>query len=93
MPKRTPTTFSLYLAREAGTVVAETYGRLFRAKITDLLHWPESGAPRPNLGEAVRVAVVSPYLIIYQHDGRDDTLILLRILHGRRNVTDRLLRR
>ena len=49
-----------YLAREAGTAVAEKYGRQFRAKIEDLLRWPESGAPRPNLGDAVRIAVVSP---------------------------------
>lgn len=82
-----------YLEREAGSAVAEKYGRRFRAKIEDLLRWPESGAPRPNLGGAVRIAVVSPYIMFYEHDLRDDTLMLLRILHGRRKITNRLLHR
>jgi plasmid stabilization system protein ParE len=58
-----------------------------------LLRWPESGAPRPRLGEAVRIAIVSPYVMIYEYNRDDDTLVLLRMLHGRRNITDRLLRR
>ena len=82
-----------YLTREAGAVVAEKYGGQFRATITGLLRWPESGAPRPNLGQAVRIAVVSPYIVTYEYNRDDDTLTLLRILHGRRNIAHRLLRR
>jgi toxin ParE1/3/4 len=82
-----------YLAQEAGSQVAEKYARQFRATIERLLHWPESGPPRPRLGEAVRIAVVSPYVLIYEYNRGDDTLVLLRILHGRRNITELLLRR
>lgn len=82
-----------YLEREAGAAVAEKYGRQFRDRIAGLLEWPEIGVPRPLLGEAIRVAVVSPYLVIYEYSRADDTLTLLRILHGRRNITDRMLRR
>ena len=82
-----------YLVREAGREIAERYASQFRATIERLLRWPESGAPRPHLGEAVRIAVVSPYVLIYEYSQSDDTLTLLRILHGRRNITDQLLRR
>jgi plasmid stabilization system protein ParE len=82
-----------YLARSAGAQVLEKYASEFRAAIERLLTWPESGARRPYLGEAVRIAVVSPYVLIYEYNRDDDTLALLRILHGRRNITDRLLRR
>ena len=82
-----------FLEREAGPRVAERYAGLYRATIERLLRWPESGAPRPRLGEAVRIAVVSPYVMIYEYNRDDDTLVLLRMLHGRRNITDRLLRR
>ena len=82
-----------YLAREAGQEIAERYAKQFRATIERLLHWPESGAPRPVLGEAVRIVVVSPYVLIYEYSRSDDTLALLRILHGRRNITEELVRR
>jgi plasmid stabilization system protein ParE len=82
-----------FLVREAGAGVAAKYAGQFRATLERLLLWPESGAPRPHLGEAVRIAVVSPYVLIYEYDRGDDTLALLRILHGRRNITDQLLRR
>jgi len=82
-----------YLARKAGHEIAERYANQFRATIECLLHWPENGALRPQLGEAVRIAVVSPNVLIYEYSRSGDTLTLLRILHGRRNITDRLLRR
>jgi plasmid stabilization system protein ParE len=82
-----------YLVQEAGSQVAEKYAGQFRVTIERLLRWPESGAPRPHLGEDVRIAVVSPYVLIYQYSRGDDTLVVLRMLHGRRNITDRLLRR
>src|SRR5579885_2008737 len=63
-----------YLAQEAGVQVAEKYARQFRVAIERLLNWPESGAPRPHLGEAVRIAVVSPYVLIYEYDRGDDAL-------------------
>jgi len=82
-----------YLTQEAGSQVAEKYAGQFRMTIQRLLGWPESGAPRPHVGEAVRITVVSPYVLIYEYSRGDDILVLLRILHGRRNITERLLRR
>jgi toxin ParE1/3/4 len=81
-----------YLEREAGPRVAADYGRRFRQTIERLVDLPESGAPRPSLGAHTRIAVVWPYVLIYDYIRRDDTLHFLRILHGRRNITRRLLR-
>jgi toxin ParE1/3/4 len=81
-----------YLAREAGARVAEDFGRRFRAAIERLADLPEIGAPRSRLGPNIRIAVVYPYLLIYRYTRQDETLTLLRILHGRRNITRDLLR-
>ena len=82
-----------YLDREAGAGVAADYGRRFRLTLEGLVDMPESGAPRPALGRHARIAIVSPYLLIYDYVPDDDTVTLLRILHGRRNITHVLLRR
>ena len=57
-----------------------------------LIDLPETGAPRPKLGPNVRIAVVFPYVLIHEYTRDDDTLTLLRILHGRRNIKPDLLR-
>jgi toxin ParE1/3/4 len=80
-----------YLEREAGAAVAARYGHRFRRTIERLLATPESGAPRPSLGTRTRVAVVFPYVLIYDYSLEDDTLLLLRILHGRRKISRELL--
>lgn len=54
---------------------------------------PETGSPRPSLGINARIAVVFPYVMIYDYHRDEDTLTLLRILHGRRNISQDLLRR
>ena len=82
-----------YLDRQAGAGVAADYGRRFRLTLERLVDMPESGAPRPALGRHARIAIVSPYLLIYDYVPDDDTVTLLRILHGRRNITHALLRR
>jgi len=76
-----------YLAREAGARVAEDYGRRFRTTIERLADLPETGTPRSRPGRNIRITVVYPYLLIYRYTRQDDTLTLLRILHGRRNIT------
>jgi toxin ParE1/3/4 len=82
-----------YLEQEAGQRIAEQYGRRFYRTIERLLDAPQSGAPRPALGADVRIAIVSPYVVIYEYAMSDDTVVLLRILHGHRNITGDLLRR
>jgi toxin ParE1/3/4 len=82
-----------YLARKAGHRVADNYGRRFRIMIERLVDMPGIGAPRPTLGPNARIAIVYPYILIYDYTPDDDTLTLLRILHGRRNVTGDLVSR
>lgn len=82
-----------YLEGAAGARVAEKFSSRFAETIVRLTNFPESGAPRPALGAYTRIAIAQPYLLIYDFTPNDDTLTLLRILHGRRNITRRLLRR
>jgi toxin ParE1/3/4 len=82
-----------YLHREAGPRVAEDYGHRFQDTLSRLLDMPESGAPRPALGRNIRIAIVLPYLLIYEYTRHDDTLTLLRVVHGKRNITRELLQR
>ena len=82
-----------YLEREAGPTVAIAYGRRFGSVLRRLVDLPETGAPRPALGPNTRIGIVSPYILIYDFVRADDLLVLLRILHGRRNITRDLLRR
>ena len=76
-----------YLRRVAGARVAAGYGDRFSRTLDGLLRFPEAGSPRPALGSKARIAIVSPYLLIYEYERQDDALILLRILHSRRNIT------
>jgi len=80
-----------YLQHSAGSSVASDYGfRIFQT-IERIVEMPSSGAPRPVLGEGVRIGIVSPYVLIYQYSGDRDEVTLLRILHGRRNINRILL--
>jgi len=83
----------VYLEQQAGASVAADYGRRFGRTIERLVSMPETGAPRPSLGPNARIAVVFPYILIYDYVRADDTLTLLRILHGRRNISRDLLQR
>ena len=73
--------------------VALEYGGRFRVTIERLLEFPRSGAPRPRLGSETRIAIVAPYILIYDYAPADDVLTLLRILHGKRDITRKLLNR
>jgi toxin ParE1/3/4 len=79
-----------YLQGEAGKSVALRYGERFRAGFRHLVDFPETGARRPQLHADMRIWVIAPYVIFYRFTGDDDTIRLVRILHGRRNVTERL---
>ena len=72
---------------KAGAPVAERYARRFRAAIERLIEMPQSGAPRPALGADARCVIVPPYLLIYDYALGENTVVLLRVLHGRRRIT------
>lgn len=79
------------IAREAGYgAAANCYFRIERL-YDRLAKHPDSCEARPKLGAHIRVGVVVPYLVIYRHANGDDTLSILRVLHGRRKITRKLL--
>ena len=79
------------LAAKAGAIVAERYDAELDALYRRLERFPESGSPRPKLGRLVRIGLVSPYVVFYRHAPDDDVVAVIRILHGRRRVTRRML--
>jgi plasmid stabilization system protein ParE len=54
--------------------------------ISRLTEFPDLGPPRPRLGRGVRIRIVAPSVAIYEH--KNDTVTVLRVLHGRRFQID-----
>jgi toxin ParE1/3/4 len=81
-----------FLAAKAGYGVATKYNAFFEQLYDNLADFPDSGAPRPKVGAKIRIAIVSPYVVIYQYTEADDTARVLRIVHGRRKIAGKLLR-
>jgi toxin ParE1/3/4 len=81
------------LTAKAGELVADRYEAYFGALYLRLERFPGSGSPRPALGQLVRMGIVSPYNIIYEYIEADDTVTIMRIVHGRRRITRRILKR
>jgi plasmid stabilization system protein ParE len=79
------------LSERAGRRVAAKYAPEFKAAYRRLHDLPDSGSPRPKLGSRTRIAIKRPYLVIDEHE--DDVVTVLRVLHGKRNITRDLLRR
>jgi toxin ParE1/3/4 len=80
------------LTGKAGAHVAARYNADFDALYRCLERFPESGAPRRKLGPTVRIGVVFPYVVFYRYVEADDAVLVLRVLHGRRKITRRMLR-
>jgi toxin ParE1/3/4 len=78
------------LSKEAGADVARRYRQGFEDLFARFARFPESGAPRPSLGQRIRMGVVSPYVVIYELE--PDHVMVLRIVDGRRRITRRLVR-
>src|SRR5690242_20561410 len=56
-----------------------------------LAQFPYAGSSRAELGSDVRIKIVFPYVVFYDHTA--DTVTILRILHGHRDITAELLAR
>lgn len=82
-----------YLEHQANAIVAEEIGREIRRGLLRLVQFPDSGAPRPELGTYVRVLVVYPYLLLYEHIPQQLDVVLLRVLHGKASITAEILMR
>jgi plasmid stabilization system protein ParE len=81
------------LAANGGRKAAQRYDAAFERLYERLSEFPESGALRKTLGEHIRIGVISPFLVIYRHVLGEERLTVLRVLHGRRRVSGRLLAR
>jgi toxin ParE1/3/4 len=80
------------LARDAGFAVAARFNAEIEVLYERLADYPECCQAHPNLGANVRVSVAPPYLLIYRHAKGSETVQIVRILHGSRKITRRLLR-
>jgi toxin ParE1/3/4 len=76
----------------AGYAVVARYAADLDEIYDNLAMFPAMGAPRPRFGRRTRLVVLSPYLVIYDHLSETDTVNVVRILDGRRNITRRLVR-
>jgi toxin ParE1/3/4 len=78
------------LASKGAVNAALRYAAEFDALFDRLGDFPGIGAPRPKLGAHARIGIIPPYVAIYDYEG--DTVTVLRVLHGRRNITAKLVR-
>jgi plasmid stabilization system protein ParE len=80
-----------HLDKVSGWRTADRYRDQFRKRIGDLQRWPELARLRPTLGAETRIVVVKPYLLIYDYNRAGNLVSILRIMHERRDVTDRMI--
>lgn len=76
----------------AGITVAERYAGDLQAIYERLEMFPAIGAPRPRLGQNIRIVVLEPYVVFYRYSPDEETVTVVRVLDGRRNVTRHLMR-
>jgi plasmid stabilization system protein ParE len=79
------------LSAAAGPETANRWDRKIWQAVDDISQFPGSGAPRPALGENVRIVPVPPYVVLYEHARGSDAVHLLRVVHGRRNISKDML--
>jgi plasmid stabilization system protein ParE len=82
-----------YLEFEAGARVAHQFGHDVRAALDRLIRFPDSGSPRPEFGTDVRLTIIYPYLLFYDHPPGHPQLTLLPILHGKSSLSAEILSR
>jgi len=78
-----------YLEERAGPRLAQSYIDRLDALFDLLADFPGIGAPRPELGPTIRSTGLWPYVVLYQV--RDTSVHILRVVHGRRNITAEIL--
>ena len=80
------------LCAKAGKPTVVKYRALFKTLYDNLADFSDSGPPRPKVGTQIRIGVVFPYIVIYRHTEADGIVYVLRIVHGSRRITGKLLR-
>ncbi len=76
-----------YLYENAGKNTAIKYRNDFNNLYQRLTDFPDSGVLRQKLGEGVRMSIVEPFLVFYIHMQANKRVTILRIIHGRSNIT------
>jgi plasmid stabilization system protein ParE len=79
------------LEQKAGARTAEAYARAVADALVRLAVHPAIGPPRADLGAFTRMIVLRPYLLMYRYEPGADSLIVMRMLHGRRDISADLL--
>jgi len=69
--------------RDFGPNQAASYLRSFNEAFETLSIFPASNAERPELGHGIRVKPHKAHVILYRVDMETETLLILRIRHGR----------
>ena len=80
-----------FLAGQAGYGVAVGYAASFETLYERFASHPDSGTPRPAIGQHIRIGIVSRYIVIHEYDKVSDTVTIFRIVHGRRRITGKML--
>lgn len=80
-----------YLASQVGYKCATNYITQFEALYERLSKFPKSGVRRIELGNDARIAIVSPFVVIYDYDTDTDIVSILRFVHGQRKINIKLL--
>jgi plasmid stabilization system protein ParE len=81
-----------YLSDIASPRIARNYETRIRSAIDGLRDVPESGPPRREFGAHIRMLIVRPYLIFYEVELARRDVSILRILHGARDIDEKLIR-
>jgi toxin ParE1/3/4 len=76
---------------EAGKITAAKFNSRFEGLYDRLTDHPDIGPLRPKLGPHIRIGLAPPYVVIYRHVEGEDAVSIIRVLHGRRRLTRKLL--
>jgi toxin ParE1/3/4 len=79
------------LTVKAGVLVAAKFALNFQNLFDRLADHPDSCPARRRLGKGIRMGVVVPYLVFYRHDASQSAVNIMRVIHGKRRVTRKML--
>ena len=77
-----------YICGAAGEAVADVFMRRLIAKVESLRFMPMRFRVREELQSGLRALSIEKYLIFYRV--MDDTVYIIRVLHGARNITSEM---
>ena len=80
------------IAAAAGSATAGRWNDRFWATVDEIAAFPGPGPPRKRLGSGIRIKIVRPYIVIYEHAHGAEQAFVLRVVHGKRRITRKLVR-